>query len=371
LVVGNGGIVSRHSRFWAQRSDAVFLTEVASQVRQACFCAWLDPADDPLAAIPIDSIRSLRTRALPRFVGSLWERNRNGILALMGLIGEILRADFVYLYWPGKLSVVAAGVCRALGKSYGIYFRGEQIPSESSFDVSFSRARFVLSTGEALARIARVHCRDVSCVTPMIGVGLADLREPMFARREGAIRLLFVGRVEERKGAFDLLRALSYLDEWSVPYELTVVGHCSAPERFRAMIAPQAADRVRSIGGVSDPAELARQFKNADVLVVPSYEEGFPRVLYEGMAFGIPIITTFVGSIESEMVDRENCLRIEVGNPRDIAIKVRALAEDANLAFVISRAASHHVRKRMLLWTKSHAHQVLDILKSSERRGIE
>lgn len=362
LCIGNGGMIRRDGRSWTHRSMATFLAETAMMVREVCFCAWLDPEDDPLADTSAESLRGVRARALPRFDGGAWTKWSNGVIALAQLAREVVRSDFVYLYWPGRLSSIAARICRALGKPYGIYFRGEQIPPDPSLPATLAQARFTLTTGESLGTVARTYCRDVEYVTPMTSLGPDDLRDPRPPKQDAPCRLLFVGRIEERKGVFELLKAMSYLEHWGVPFELTLIGHCYDPARVEAELTPAVAKHVRFVGVVSDFAELTRHYLESNMLVVPSHDEGFPRVLYEAMALGVPILTTFVGSVETLMVDRTNCLRIDVRNPRDIAEKVRELVADPELGRVITASASRDIRELMSTWRRSHAVQVAERL---------
>jgi hypothetical protein len=89
---------------------------------------------------------------------------KNAPIALARLIREVARADFIYLYWPGRLSSVAARLCRVMDKPYGIYFRGEQIPHDPSFPKAFGQARFALTAVNTCTAWRR-HCQDAENVT--------------------------------------------------------------------------------------------------------------------------------------------------------------------------------------------------------------
>ncbi len=333
LCIGNGAVVMRDGCAWTHQTISTFLAELAERVGEVCFCAWLDPEDDPLAQASIDDLRGVRTVALPRFDGAVATKWVNGGVALVMLTREVLRADFVYLYWPGRLSSVAAGICRAIGKPYGIYLRGEPIPPDDSFGAAVAGARFVLATGESLVAMARTGCRDVESVTPMTSLRAEHIRLPR-AHPDGAPwRLLYVGRIEERKGAHDLIAALSYLEQWGVPFELTMIGHCYDVPGFRRRMSETVASHVRLVGVVTDFSQLVDYYPSSDVFVLPSHDEGFPRVLYEAMALGVPIVTTFVGSVPSAMTDHQDCLRIEVRDPQNIASRIRELIDNPGASY--------------------------------------
>src|SRR5690606_13888714 len=77
--------------------------------------------------------------------------------------------------------------------------------------------------------------------------------------------------------------------------------------------------RVRVIGNVDNKAELHAYYESADVFVLPTHHEGFPRVQYEAMIKSNVILTTFVGGIPGLMRDGYNALRLPVGHPKCIA----------------------------------------------------
>ena len=218
LCIGNGGVVRRSGGFYTHRSLARFLTDLGAHVREVTLCAWLDPDDDPLADTTLAGAHHVRCVALPRFDGGAIKKWANGLVAFTTLTTELLRADFTYLFWPGRLSSVAGRLCGLVGKPYGIYFRGEDIPRDPAMPSLFAGARFVLATGQILRETAAKYCGDVEVVTPMLDLRVTDIQPPREAPRGEPWRLLYVGRFEERKGAFDLLEALSILDaEGDIP----------------------------------------------------------------------------------------------------------------------------------------------------------
>ncbi len=101
----------------------------------------------------------------------------------------------------------------------------------------------------------------------------------------GRLRLLFVGRINQRKGIKYLLEAMRLLGSDQV--ELTV---CGRVVDDLALFHPFA-DRVRIRPDVS-AAELVAAYQSADLFVFPSVAEGFGQVLLESLACGLPILST-------------------------------------------------------------------------------
>ena len=99
------------------------------------------------------------------------------------------------------------------------------------------------------------------------------------------LKLLFVGRINQRKGIKYLLQALELLPDANV--ELTVCGRVlDGLDLFE-----KAGSRVRIRPSVSSD-ELVRAYQHADMFVLPSIAEGFGQVLLEALACGLPVLAT-------------------------------------------------------------------------------
>ena len=83
---------------------------------------------------------------------------------------------------------------------------------------------------------------------------------------------------------------------------------------------------------ISDKNKLIDVYKKSEIFVLPTYHEGFPRVLYEAMIMGIPIVTTFVGSIDYLMKKEINCLEIKVRDIDSIVFALKRLIDKPKLA---------------------------------------
>ena len=129
----------------------------------------------------------------------------------------------------------------------------------------------------------------------VIGTGFnSDVfhRVPEAERRDDRIRLLFAGKLSEKKGVFSLLRALSALSEPD-RFVLTLAGGYGDQAEYAAIcaLAAKAPCQVLLPGKLSQ-TELARRMNESDVFVLPSFYEGLPLVLIEAMACGLNCVCT-------------------------------------------------------------------------------
>lgn len=117
-------------------------------------------------------------------------------------------------------------------------------------------------------------------------------RLPEAERRGEGVRLLFAGKLSEKKGVFSLLRALSLLQA-PERFTLTLAGGYGDQAEYDAIraLAAEAPCPVLFPGKLSQ-AELAREMNGSDVFVLPSFYEGLPLVLIEAMACGMRCVCT-------------------------------------------------------------------------------
>ena len=95
-------------------------------------------------------------------------------------------------------------------------------------------------------------------------------------------------------------------------------------------------DKVEFLGWVAGE-EKSEAFLNADVLALPSYSEGMPNAILEGMASGLAIIATPVGGIPALLPSKDQGLFVDVANAEDIASAMKTLIEDRSLIVTMGK----------------------------------
>jgi glycosyltransferase involved in cell wall biosynthesis len=142
--------------------------------------------------------------------------------------------------------------------------------------------------------------------------------------------LLFVGRLDPRKGVETVVRALADLPE---PHSLEIVGPGEA--RYVAEVhALVASLGLRDRVTFADVAreDIRARYLAADAVVFPSeWEEPFGLVPLEAMACGRPVIATGTGGSGEYLVHEGNCLLFAPGDHRDLARAVERLGGQPDL----------------------------------------
>jgi glycosyltransferase involved in cell wall biosynthesis len=144
-------------------------------------------------------------------------------------------------------------------------------------------------------------------------------------------QLLFVGRIDERKGVLAAIRALALLPP---PARLRIDGrHGDDAEvaRAKALVRELGVEDRVTFTQV-DRAELRALYMSADAVLFPSeWGEPFGIVPLEAMACGIPVIATGTGGSADFLRHDENCLIVPPADPPSLAAAVRRLESDDGL----------------------------------------
>jgi phosphatidylinositol alpha-mannosyltransferase len=140
------------------------------------------------------------------------------------------------------------------------------------------------------------------------------------------LRLLFVGRSEERKGLPVLLAAFQALVE-HVPSRLTVVG--ADPEEISRRVSdPELMSHIDVLGKVSDSV-LWRQLGEADLLVAPSLAgESFGMVLIEAMAAGTGVVASAIAGYSDVVTNGVDGVLVPPADPQALAEELQLLAHE-------------------------------------------
>ena len=360
LCIGNGIFTKKSGKLLTHRLTGNFLVELSCYLEKVTFVQ---------AAYNTACLKTLNNFELnaDKLEAIAIELNGKNSLtkcfyylkAIPSILHQIRKADFLYVFLPGNLSKLFSIFAIILKKPYGIYLRGEHGFNRKSMSLILSKSNFVHANGRILADKASRFCRNVEMTIPMLDLTDSNCLTHRNFKNQPPWNILYVGRVETRKGIHELIEAARIIKEQAIDFELNIVGEGPELEKLKTALPEELDQHIRYLGLISDRNKLFSLYMNADLFVFPSHEEGFPRVLYEAMAFQVPIITTFVGSIGSVMQHEENCLRVDVGDSKMIALMIERALNNVQLRQKIADNASKVVRQ--ILKRKngsSHAKQV-------------
>jgi len=192
--------------------------------------------------------------------------------------------------------------------------------------LAMKRATFVVTKSEHLRQRAvemGISASKVRTIRNGCNPSVFHLQDRSAARAQLAIDdnaelVLFVGRLDTAKGIEELLEAFASLVSRRPNLRLAFVGDGPGSGHLRSKAKHLAlGDRITLKGACSSP-EVAQWLAAANVLALPSYNEGYPNVVIEALRCGRPVIATNVGGI-LELVNEESGILIAPRDSRALA----------------------------------------------------
>jgi len=198
--------------------------------------------------------------------------------------------------------------------------------------------------------ISRYFPSEYKIVPNGVEPGRYQRAVPIARYRDGVPNILFVGRMEPRKGLIHLLRAFRKLQRDGVRARLLLVGTGPGEREARRYVLTRQLDDVEFLGRVSE-AQKAQLFKTADIYVSPATgRESFGIVLLEAMSAGAPIICSDIHGYRGVVRRERDGILVEPGNADALATSIRRLIDDPALRAQLSRAGEE--RAQLFTWER-------------------
>ena len=143
--------------------------------------------------------------------------------------------------------------------------------------------------------------------------------------------MLYLGRIGQRKGFFDLIDVLAEIKAESGCKVQLLFGGDGEVEKALELIHEKGLDDCAHFQGWVSGAQKADLLNAADAYVLPSYNEGLPISILEAMSYRLPVVSTAVGSIPEIVKPGENGFVITPGDKAALKRSLLALIADLDL----------------------------------------
>lgn len=209
-------------------------------------------------------------------------------------------------------------------------------------------ARFTFDTADRIlcyTETDRQRLRDRNIRSPIAvinnGIDCEQFTPPSTDHRPR--RLLFVGRLTDAKGLPVLLAAFERLADRHPDLELRIVGDGPQRSAYETRCRELGIrDRVTFVGDVPYQ-EMANQYRESRIFVLPSQNEGLPRTVLEAMACETPVITTALPQLEP-MVEGAG-YTITEGSVDELVASSEQLLADETLCKELGRTGRRRVKR--------------------------
>jgi len=351
LVVVGRFVYSDGASYCVPEQRWAFLRELAAPFREATYVCFADELPERGEHVEVDpDVLALAPNEAWHGDGSV-PRRLASLRADAAAVGTDADGLVTYTYYPGTYSFLLAPVVLRRGDVTVSYFG----KAAAVTTVGFPEGRPLTRLRRALYPRAERYVVDRSDATfvrdPRVGGTIDDpavrLSKPVTDAAHTVepappvdpvgdpVELLYVASFRPPKGHESLVDALAVLrdaPDRDREYRLRLVGDGATRDHIERLVDRRGlSDAVDFRGYVSDAEQLRREYETADMFVLPSETEGFPRVLNEAMAAGLPVVATRVGGIPALLDEREHALLVEPRDPRALASAVETVVADPDL----------------------------------------
>ena len=205
-----------------------------------------------------------------------------------------------------------------------------------------------------------VDINKIDILPNCIDIEKIDIVPPISKNTKNKKIILYVGYLSYAKGFYDLLCTVPLIVKKNPLVEFWFIGE--ELQKERNIILPidrqkiKEAERIRKdlssylkYLGVVEHSKIFGIMKASDIFVLPSYSEGFPMVVLEAMACGLPVIASRTGAIPDFLKEGESGYLINPGNIMELAEKIIFLLENYELCKNMGKANRIYVENNLTL----------------------
>jgi colanic acid/amylovoran biosynthesis glycosyltransferase len=283
------------------------------------------------------------------------------------------RPDVIHLHWvvPQGIAALIAGrsvpwVVTTLGGD--VYALRGRLARGLKRRVLRRASAVTTMNADMRDRVIALGANEATTYVQPLGADLTSIRELVRAREQRIPgRILFVGRLVEKKGAAVLIEAVRRLPA-GVAWTLEIVGDGPLADELEA----QSAGLPVTFSGAASRAELANAYARSSVIVVPSVpaesgdQDGLPTVLLEAMGTGLPVVASDLPGLNEAVADGESGLLVPPKDPDALAKALRTVLTDDTLRDGLATAAQRHSEDFSV---EACSRRFIDIVAAAARRN--
>lgn len=158
----------------------------------------------------------------------------------------------------------------------------------------------------------------------------------------GHFKILFLSRLENLKGIFELIEACAKLKSNGVLIELHIAGDGPHIQECRDLVNTLDVLDIVIFHGFVEGEEKRRLYLQSNIMALPSYAEGLPYSVLEALSYGVPVLVTPVGALPDILNDKEEAVFVDIKSIDSIVTRINEVLNGDVLLkmsdFALSRA---------------------------------
>ena len=293
----------------------------------------------------------------------------------IGLRLQEMRIDHVHAHFAGMAARTAFWIQKFFGISFSFTGHANDIFAQRNFEIGLrslvGAARVILTETDFAEKFLRERFPEDADRIHRIynGLTIAEFRRADFSSASPLI--VAVGRLIDKKGFADLIRACRLLRERGRSFRCEIIGEGPLEKELRRQIEDLDLRNHVKLLGPKAQHEIAEHLAMGTAFVLPSAidttggMDNLPTVIMEAMATGLPVISTPVGGIPEMVVQDETGALVPAGDSSALARAIEKVIMDLSLARHLGE--NGHKRANELFSIEKNVRELLATITNRER----
>jgi len=329
----------------------------------------------------LDDVRqaSKKGKLAPEIVAALdeWGR-RTDFLRLYQAVYVGLRLQeagiiHVHAHFAGMAARTAFWIAKFFPITFSFTAHANDIFAPSKFEIGLDKlvgaARLVVTETDYAEKFLRERFPERADRIHRVynGLNLAEFGRATFSSDPPSI--VAIGRLIVKKGFANLIRACALLVERGRSFQCDIYGEGPLENQLRAQIEELGLRQFVQLPGPKPQHELRAHLANASVFILPSVPEpeggmdNLPTVIMEGMATGLPVVSTRIGGIPEMVIENQTGFLVQPEDAVALAGAMEKVTSDRSLGRKLGQAG--YERSQKLFSIEKNVRELCALLSSS------
>ncbi len=311
------------------------------------------PAKESAGNLVIERLASKRTESFRAGFGTMtsfvWVCFWRGLKVI-----RTWRPDLIHAHFAVPSGAVAFALSIFTRTPYVITAHGGDVPggapekTRSWFRFVLPFSKFVWKNAAAIAAVSsqtrelasKHYAADIQVIPN--GIDPSAYNPGKFNSKKTPV-IIYIGRFSPEKNALAVPQVLSTLNDQK--WECVMLGDGPQMAEVKALIRKHQMEHRFALPGWVEPPEVVRWMEKSDILFMPSLRDAMPIAGLQGLAMGLAMVASEIGSLPDIVAENENGILVTPGDLIGYAAAIKRLLEDHDLLETFRRRSADRVRK--------------------------